>query len=353
MGLFFVILLMLISILAITNFFKVPHATEYVIERLGQYKKICKAGPHFKMPFIDTIRSKVDMREIVCDFEPQPAITSDNVTIDIDAVVYMKVFDSVRYTYGVNDPMGALENLTATTLRNIIGSKLLDQTLTSRDDINQRMRAALGEAAANWGMNIQRVEVKNITPPPEVKEAMEVEMRAERERRSAITRAEGEKKAAILRAEGEKAAAVLNSEAIKIQMIAEAEAEASKIEKLLNSGLNKEEIIRLRGLTSLERAADGQSTKIIVPSDISNLSGLVTSLKEAADTAPAVKTVPVESISAETDPMEVPMSDSTYPEESRRSAGPEPTPVHLNRPRHTDDSSSSRRPFSDRYNRRH
>lgn len=292
----FAIILMLILILVLTSLVRVSEAQALIIERLGKYSRTREAGIFFKIPFIETIRSKVDLRERVCDFDPQPVITKDNVTMQIDTVVYMKVTNARAFTYGVDNPISALENLTATTLRNIIGAMELDATLTSRDAINKEMLRSLKTATEAWGILVKRVEVKNITPPPDVQAAMESQMRAERESRSAIKRAEAERRATVLKAQGEKDAASLNAEAMKLHLIAEAEgqaealriqkaAETEGIQRLLNSGFTKEEIIRLRGLSTFEKAADGQSTKIIVPSDISNLSGLVTSvttLREAS-----------------------------------------------------------------------
>ncbi len=290
--LFILILLVLILILIITNVQIVPQTKAYVVEFLGQYMTTWNAGLHVKIPFVSRIISKVDMRERVADFPPQPVITKDNVTMHIDTVVYLKVFDPKRFTYGVDNPINALENLTATTLRNIIGDMELDQTLTSRDHINSRMCVILDEATDPWGIKVTRVELKNIQPPAEIQEAMEKQMKAERERREAILRAEGEKKAAVLKAEGEKESAILRAEALKTEMIKEAEghresirlhkeAEALGVQMLLEAGLTTEQIVRLQSLDALEKVADGQATKIIVPSDLQNLTGLVSALKEA------------------------------------------------------------------------
>ncbi|MCQ2509242.1 MAG: SPFH/Band 7/PHB domain protein [Lachnospiraceae bacterium] len=286
------VILLLIVILLMTNVVIVPQTKAFVIEFLGQYQTTWRAGLHVKIPFLSRIIRRVDMRERVSDFPPQPVITKDNVTMMIDTVVYLMVTDPKKFTYGVENPINALENLTATTLRNIIGDMELDATLTSRDIINNRMCVILDEATDPWGIKVTRVELKNIKPPAEIQEAMEKQMKAERERREAILRAEGEKKAAILKAEGEKESAILRAEALKTQMIKEAEghkesirlhkeAEALGVKMLREAGLSSEQIVRLQSLDSFEKVADGNATKIIIPSDLQNMAGLVNALKES------------------------------------------------------------------------
>lgn len=289
---FLMILFVLIAALLIKNVKIVPQTQAYVLEFLGQYQTTWYAGFHVKIPFLSRVVRRVDLRERVSDFPPQPVITKDNVTMHIDTVVYQMVTDPKKYTYGVENPINALENLTATTLRNIIGEMELDQTLTSRDIINNRMCIILDEATDPWGIKVTRVELKNIQPPAEIQEAMEKQMKAERERREAILRAEGEKKAAILKAEGEKESAILRAEALKTQMIKEAEghkesiclhkeAEAMGVKMLREAGLSSEQIVRLQSLDAFEKVSDGQATKIIIPSDLQNMAGLVTALKES------------------------------------------------------------------------
>ncbi len=267
-----------------------PQANAYVIERLGAYNGTWQVGLHIKIPLIDKIARKVSLKEHVIDFPPQPVITKDNVTMEIDTVIYFQITDPKLYAYGVANPMAAIENLTATTLRNIIGDLELDQTLTSREHINTKIRMVLDEATDPWGIKINRVEVKNIVPPRDIQTAMEKQMRAERERREAILRAEGEKKSAILIAEGKKEAVILEAEAAKEAAIRSAEgqstairmvqqANADSIRMLVEAGPTKE-IIALKSLESFIKAADGQSTKIIIPSEIAGLAGLATSLKE-------------------------------------------------------------------------
>ncbi|MDO4615981.1 MAG: SPFH domain-containing protein [Lachnospiraceae bacterium] len=291
---FLLILFILILVLVISNVKIVPQTKSFVIEFLGQYMTTWNAGLHVKIPFVTRVINQVDMRERVADFPPQPVITKDNVTMHIDTVVYLKVFDPKRFTYGVDHPLNALENLTATTLRNIIGEMELDQTLTSRDHINSRMCVVLDEATDPWGIKVTRVELKNILPPAEIQEAMEKQMKAERERREAILRAEGEKKASILKAEGEKESAILRAEALKTQMIKEAEghkesirlhkeAEAMGVQLLTEAGLSTEQIVRLQSLDAFEKVADGQATKIIIPSNLQDMAGLVAALKESAE----------------------------------------------------------------------
>lgn len=298
-----IILVLLVIIIALiaTNIRIVPQARAYVIERLGAYKGTWQVGLHFKIPLIDKVSRKVSLKEKVIDFPPQPVITKDNVTMEIDTVVYFQITDPKLYTYGVESPMDAIENLTATTLRNIIGELELDESLTSREHINTKIRMVLDEATDPWGIKINRVEVKNITPPRDIQMAMEKQMRAERERREAILKAEGEKKSAVLIAEGNKQAMILEAEANKAAKILEAEASkeaaikeaegqaeairmvqqatADGIKMLVESEPNKE-IIALKSLESFEKAADGQATKIIIPSEISGLAGLATSVKE-------------------------------------------------------------------------
>jgi len=294
-------LLIFILILLIKNIRIVPQAQAYILERLGAYQKTWSVGLHVKLPLIDRVSNKVSMKENVIDFAPQPVITKDNVTMQIDTVVYYQITDPKLFTYGVDRPISAIENLTATTLRNIIGELELDETLTSRDLINTRMRSILDEATDPWGIKVNRVEVKNILPPPDIQEAMEKQMRAERERRESILRAEGEKKSAVLVAEGNKESAILNAEAQKRSVIlaaeatkeaaireAEGEAEAIlKLQQATAKGLTMikaagadSAVIKLKSLEALQKVADGQSTKIIIPSDIQDLAGLVTSIKE-------------------------------------------------------------------------
>ena len=293
MNLYVVIaLVVIVMVLVITNIQIVPQARAFVIERLGTYITTWQTGLHVKTPFIDRIANKVSLKERVLDFPPQPVITKDNVTMKIDTVVYMQITDAKLYTYGVENPMLAIENLSATTLRNIIGELDLDATLTSRDVINTRMRSILDEATDPWGIKVNRVEVKNIIPPDSIQEAMEKQMRAERERRESILIAEGQKQSAILVAEGKKASLILEAEAAKEAAIRKAEGEAQairEVQKATADGLAMikdvcadEAVIRLRSLEALEKAANGQATKIIIPSDIQNLAGIVTSVAELA-----------------------------------------------------------------------
>ena len=291
-----VIIALIISvlILIVTNIRVVPQSYAYVIERLGGYSSTWNVGLHVKIPFIDKIAKKVGLKERVLDFPPQPVITKDNVTMMIDTVVYFQITDPKLYTYGVEKPINALENLSATTLRNIIGELELDQTLTSRDVINTKMRAILDEATDPWGIKVNRVEVKNIIPPEAIKEAMEKQMRAERERRESILIAEGQKQSAILVAEGKKQSMILEAEAEKEAAIQKAKGEAEailEVQKAKADGLRmlKEAgadaaVIKLRSLEAFEVAANGQATKIIVPSDMQNLAGVVTSVAEIAKT---------------------------------------------------------------------
>lgn len=289
---FILIVVLIVAAVALvaTNVRIVPQAQAYVIERLGAYKGTWSVGLHFKIPFIDRIARKVSLKERVIDFPPQPVITKDNVTMEIDTVVFFQITDPKLFTYGSESPMQAIENLTATTLRNIIGELELDESLTSREHINTKIRIVLDEATDPWGIKINRVEVKNITPPRDIQVAMEKQMRAERERRESILKAEGEKKSAILIAEGNKEAMILEAEANKQSAIKNAEGQAEAIrmvqkatadgiKMLVESNPNKE-IIALKSLTSLEKAADGQATKIIIPSEIASVAGLATSIKE-------------------------------------------------------------------------
>ncbi len=287
-----IILLVLVLILIAKNIIIVPQAAEFVIERLGVYSKTWSAGFHVKTPFLDRVAKKVSLKEQVVDFAPQPVITRDNVTMQIDTVVFFQVTDSKLYTYGVERPISAIENLTATTLRNIIGDLELDHTLTSRDVINTKITASLDEATDRWGIKINRVELKNIIPPLEIQDAMEKQMKAERQRRESILRAEGEKRSRILVAEGEKESAILRADAIREQKIREAEGEAEAILtvqkamaesiRMLNDANPTEKVLTLRSLDALAKVADGKATKLIIPSEIQNLAGLVTSVKELA-----------------------------------------------------------------------
>lgn len=262
-----------------------------VVERLGAYQATWGTGVHFLLPFMERVATTISLKEHVVDFDPQPVITKDNVTMQIDTVVYFQVTDPKLYAYGVNNPMMAVENLTATTLRNIIGDLDLDGTLTSRDLINTQMRAILDEATDKWGIKVNRVELKNILPPREIQDAMEKQMKAERERREAILQAEGRKTSEILIAEGEKESAILRAEAVKEQKIREAQGEAEAIElvqKALADSLNvlsaaniSDEVLKLKSLEALQKVADGQATKLIIPSEIQNLAGLIASVKES------------------------------------------------------------------------
>ena len=285
------LLVLLFIILVVSNIIIVPQASAYVIERLGAYQQTWGTGLHFKIPLIDRVANKVTMKERIADFKPQPVITRDNVTMQIDTVVYFFVSDPKLYTYGVVQPMAAIENLTATTLRNLIGEMELDQTLTSRDIINSKMRAILDEATDPWGIKVNRVELKNIIPPREIQDAMERQMKAERERREAILKAEGEKKSAILIAEGEKESAILRAEAVKEQKIKEAEGQAEALMKvqtaladsikLLNAADASDAVLKLKALEAFQAAANGQATKIIIPSELQGLAGLATGLIES------------------------------------------------------------------------
>lgn len=295
------ILLVVVLVLVVTNIHVVPQAHAYIVERLGSYHATWKNGLHVKVPFFDRINKKITLMEQVVDFPPQAVITKDNVRMQIDTVVFYQITDSKLYAYGVTDPIFAIENLTATTLRNIVGELDLDETLTSRDMVNTKMRSILDEATDAWGIKVNRVELKNIIPPREIQDAMEKQMKAERERREAILRAEGEKNSAILVAEGRKQslileaeaskqAAILNAEAARESMIREAEGEAEAILKvqeatatgirMINDVAPSEAVIALKSLEAFEKAADGKATKIIIPSEIQSLAGLATALTE-------------------------------------------------------------------------
>ena len=285
-----VVMLLLVLALIVPNIRIVPQARAYVIERLGGYNGTWEVGLHFKLPLIDRIAGKVSLKEHVIDFPPQPVITKDNVTMQIDTVVYYQITDAKAYAYGVENPMSAIENLTATTLRNIIGELELDQTLTSRDVINTKMRSILDEATDPWGIKVNRVELKNIMPPAEIQDAMERQMKAERGRRESILRAEGEKRSVILVAEGNKESAILNAEAKKEAAIREAEGEAEAILKvqsataeglkMIKAAQPDNMVISIKSLEALAKVADGKATKLIIPSEIQSLAGLAASLKE-------------------------------------------------------------------------
>lgn len=277
-----IVLLLVIIVFALS--LKIVHqSTALVIERLGKFHKVLDTGIHMIVPFFDRPAGPaISLKERVADFEPQPVITKDNVTMQIDTVVYFQVTDPKLFTYGVERPMSAIENLTATTLRNIVGELELDATLTSRDTVNTKMRVILDEATDPWGIKINRVELKNILPPRDIQTAMEKQMRAERERREAILIAEGEKQSNILRAEGEKEAAVLRAEAQRLSLIKEAEGTSDAI-KLIISAKPDEAYLTLKGYEAMQKVADGQATKLIVPTELANVTGLLASLKESLD----------------------------------------------------------------------
>lgn len=296
-----IVLVVLVILLLVTNIRVVPQATEFVIERLGTYYTTWETGLHFKVPLVDRVAKRISLKEQVMDFAPQPVITKDNVTMQIDTIVFYQVTDAKLYTYGVERPILAIESLTATTLRNIIGDMELDHTLTSRDVINSRITAALDQATDKWGIKVNRVELKNIVPPRDIQDAMEKQMRAERERREAILRAEGEKRSQILIAEGKKESQILNAEAEKQAAILLAEAEKEKkiregqgeaesimlvqraqadAIRLLNEACPSKEVLQLKAYESFMKAADGQATKIIIPSEIQGMAGLAASVKE-------------------------------------------------------------------------
>ena len=284
------ILAVLIIFVVVRSICIVPQASSHVVERLGIYSETWQAGIHFKIPFIERVAKKVSLKEQVVDFQPQPVITRDNVTMQIDSVVFFQITDSKLYTYGVERPLSAIENLSATTLRNIIGDMELDATLTSRDVINTKITTILDQATDKWGIKVNRVEVKNIIPPAEIQDAMEKQMKAERQRRESILRAEGEKRSAILIAEGENESAILRADAVREQRIREAEGEAQAlmtVQKavadsiaLLNESKPTKEVLALKSLDALAKVADGQATKLIIPSEIQNLAGFIGAIKE-------------------------------------------------------------------------
>ena len=283
------VLIVLLLILIVSNIHVVQQSKAYVVERLGAFHAVWGVGLHLKLPFIERVVKKVSLKEQVADFDPQPVITKDNVTMQIDTVIYFQITDPKLYTYGVEYPMSAIENLTATTLRNIIGDLELDQSLTSRDTINAKMRSILDEATDPWGIKVNRVELKNILPPREIQNAMEKQMKAERERRESILQAEGQKASQILVAEGEKQSAILKADAQKQARIMQAEGEATAILKvqqamadslkLLNEAAPNDQVIKLKALEALEKVADGKATKLIIPSEIQGLAGLAASAK--------------------------------------------------------------------------
>ena len=286
-----IVLLVILIVILVRNIRIVQQARAYVVERLGAYKTTWNVGIHFKVPFIERVAKIVTLKEQVADFPPQPVITKDNVTMQIDTVVYFQITDPKLYTYGIEQPMVAIENLAATTLRNIIGDLELDQCLTSRDIINTQMRSILDEATDPWGIKVNRVELKNILPPKEIQNAMEKQMKAERERREAILKAEGEKRAAILEAEGEKESAILRADAKKQQQILEAEGEAEAILKvqtataegirLINAATPSDAVLKIKALEAFANAANGSATKIIIPSEIQGLAGLAAGVIES------------------------------------------------------------------------
>ena len=283
------VLIVLLLILIVSNIHVVQQSKAYLVERLGAFHAVWGVGLHLKLPFIERVVKKVSLKEQVADFDPQPVITKDNVTMQIDTVIYFQITDPKLYTYGVEYPMSAIENLTATTLRNIIGDLELDQSLTSRDTINAKMRSILDEATDPWGIKVNRVELKNILPPREIQNAMEKQMKAERERRESILQAEGQKASQILVAEGEKQSAILKADAQKQARIMQAEGEATAILKvqqamadslkLLNEAAPNDQVIKLKALEALEKVADGKATKLIIPSEIQGLAGLAASAK--------------------------------------------------------------------------
>lgn len=290
-SLIIIVFFVAIIVVVVASLIKIVNQSEaYVIERLGAYQETWGTGMHILIPFIDRIAKRVSLKEHVVDFAPQPVITKDNVTMQIDTIVYFQVTDAKLFTYGVNNPMMAVESLTATTLRNIIGDLDLDSTLTSRDIINTQMRAILDEATDPWGIKVNRVEVKNIVPPREIQDAMEKQMKAERERREAILQAEGKKSSEILLAEGEKLATILRAEAKKEQQIKEAQGQAEAIlliQKayadsltLLSNAEINDNVVKLKGFETMEKVADGKSTKIIIPSELQNLAGTITAASE-------------------------------------------------------------------------
>ena len=286
---------LIVLIVLIKNICIVQQSRAYVVERLGAFSAVWEVGIHFKVPFLERIARKVSLKEQVLDYPPQPVFTKDNVTMQIDTVVYFQITDPKLYTYGVEHPMMAMETLTATTLRNIIGDLELDQTLTSRDVINTRMRAILDEATDPWGIKVTRVELKNILPPQDIQNSMEKQMKAERDRRQAILQAEGTKHSQILVAEGEKESAILRADAEKQAAILRAEGQAEAIRavqkataeamKMLNDACPNDQVIKLKALETMQKVADGQATKIIIPSEIQGLAGLASGLVETAKEA--------------------------------------------------------------------
>lgn len=299
------ILVILVLAIIVRNIYVVQQSRAYVVERLGAFHSVWGVGLHLKVPFIERVVKKVSLKEQVADFDPQPVITKDNVTMQIDTVIYFQITDPKLYTYGVEHPMNAIENLTATTLRNIIGDMELDQSLTSRDTINSRMRSILDEATDPWGIKVNRVELKNIIPPKEIQNAMEKQMKAERERRESILQAEGQKQSQILVAEGEKQSAILRADAAKQAKIMEAEAEKTakilaaeaeseaimKVQqatadalKLLNEAAPNDQVVKLKALETMTKVADGKATKIIIPSELQGLAGLAAGAKTVFET---------------------------------------------------------------------
>ena len=284
-----IVLVVLVLVVVVSCINIVQQSKAYVVERLGAFHSVWGVGLHFKLPFIERVVKKVSLKEQVADFDPQPVITKDNVTMQIDTVIYFQITDPKLYTYGVEYPMSAIENLTATTLRNIIGELELDQSLTSRDTINAKMRSILDEATDPWGIKVNRVELKNILPPREIQNAMEKQMKAERERRESILQAEGEKASKVLIAEGEKQSTLLRADAAKQARIMAAEAEAQSILKvqqamadsmrMLNENAPNDQVIKLKALEALQKVADGKATKLIIPSEIQSLAGLAASAK--------------------------------------------------------------------------
>lgn len=285
------IIAIIVLLVAVKNIYIVQQSKAYVVERLGAFQDVWEVGMHFKLPFIERVAKKVSLKEQVMDYPPQPVITKDNVTMQIDTVIYYQITDPKLYTYGVEQPMSAIETLTATTLRNIIGDLELDQTLTSRDTINSEMRKILDEATDPWGIKVNRVELKNILPPEDIRDSMEKQMKAERERRQSILQAEGSKQSAILVAEGEKEAAVLRADAEKQAAILKAEGEAQAIisvqkalaesMRMLNEACPNDQVIKLKALETMEKVADGKATKIIIPSELQGLAGLAEGLVES------------------------------------------------------------------------
>ena len=291
-----IVLVILVLIVLVGNIHIVEQSRAYVVERLGAFHAVWNVGLHFKVPFIMRVAKKVSLKEQVADFAPQPVITKDNVTMQIDTVIYFQITDPKLYAYGVERPMNAIENLTATTLRNIIGDMELDESLTSRDTINTRMRVILDEATDPWGIKVNRVELKNIIPPKEIQNAMEKQMKAERERRESILQAEGQKQSQILVAEGEKQSAILRADAAKQAAILKAEGDAEAIMKvqtalaqsikLMNDANPNEQVIKIKALETMQKVADGKATKIIIPSEIQGLAGLATSAKALLEKDP-------------------------------------------------------------------